>query len=250
MPGFRSYDFWLYHWLITPLLKVVWRHAEAVVANSQGLRQLAVDFYDRVEIGMIPNGVDVQQFEHTAHTWQPPHVVTVGRLVHQKGIDLLFEALAGLNNRPWQLTIVGAGPRRQILGEMAASMGIGAKVNFVGWKDNEELPPYYQAASIFVLPSRNEGMPNAVLEAMSSGLPVVASDISGNQELVREGETGFLVPSESPQELRRALARLMDDEGLCQRMGDAGRKLAETDYSWENTAARYLEIARRALGGE
>jgi glycosyltransferase involved in cell wall biosynthesis len=250
VPGFRSYDFWLYHWLITPLLKVVWSHAEAVVANSQGLRQLAMDFYSQVEIGMIPNGVDIHQFKLTEHTWQPPHMVTVGRLVHQKGLDLLFEALSGINQHPWKLTIVGAGPRRQILGEMVKKMGIAANVNFVGWKDNEELPPYYQAASIFVLPSRNEGMPNAMLEAMASGLPVVASDISGNQELVLEGQTGFLVPSESPAELRQALMRLMGDEELCCRMGAAGRKMAESAYSWENTAAKYLEIARRALGGE
>lgn len=250
VPGFRSYDFWLYHMLITPLLHVVWRYAAAVVANSQGLRQLALEFNHKYDIHMIPNGVDIDQFSETTRQWQPPHMVTVGRLVHQKGIDLLFEALAGLDQQPWKLTLVGAGPRRQLLENMAAELGIREKVAFAGWQDNLQLPPFYQAANLFVLPSRNEGMPNAVLEAMACGLPVVASDISGNQELVQHGQTGLLVPSESPDELRQALAQLMGNADLCRRMGAAGRQLAASEYTWENTAAKYLDIARRATGGE
>lgn len=250
VPGFRSYDFWLYHMLITPLLHVVWRYAHTVVANSEGLRQLALEFNNKYAIDMIPNGVDLEQFRCEERQWRPPHMVIVGRLVHQKGIDLLFEALAGLQDQPWQLTLVGAGPRRQLLEQMANDMGIRTRIEFAGWQDNQQLPPFYQAANMFVLPSRNEGMPNALLEAMASGLPVVASAISGNEELVRHGQTGLLVPTESPHELRQALAQLMGDEDLRRRMGEAGRQLAASQYSWDNTAESYLQLARRAAGGE
>ena len=250
VPGFRSYDFWLYHLLITPLLHVVWRKAEAVVANSQGLREIAIAFNDQVEIDVIPNGVDVEQFDLQPRDWAPPHLLSVGRLVHQKGFDLLLKALSGADQMPWQLTIVGAGPRKKLLMELAGKLGISSKVHFAGWQSNLDLPTFYHKANIFILPSRNEGMPNAVLEAMSCGLPVVATDIAGNQELVIEGETGYLVLPESPADLQQKLETLMADAALCQRMGEAGRRQVENHYTWDNTTESYLNIMRSAVGGK
>jgi glycosyltransferase involved in cell wall biosynthesis len=249
VPGFRKYDFWLYHLLITPFLHVVWKHAYRVVANSQGLRQLAENFNHKVKIDIIPNGVNLGKFTDTQRSWDPPRILAVGRLVYQKGFDLLLDALSSLSETPWELTIVGDGPRRPLLEKEAHDLGIGSRVHFAGWQDKSNLPRFYQEANLFVLPSRNEGMSNAVLEAMASNLPVIATSIAGNEELVSENKTGLLVPSESAEALRTALNKLMTNPAHLQEMGQAGRKSVEQNYSWINTAAQYQTLLEEAVEG-
>jgi glycosyltransferase involved in cell wall biosynthesis len=120
-------------------------------------------------------------------------------------------------------------------------------VTFLGWQSKEELAKDYQQASLFLFPSRHEGMPNAMLEAMSSGLPVVATEIAGNEELVVEGKTGFLVPSEDVDALRDALRKALTDSTLRERMGAASRLRVEKEYSWENVARQYSEYLEKIL---
>ena len=247
VPGFRKYDFWLYHLLITPFLHVVWKQAYRVVANSQGLRQLAQNFNNTVKIDIIPNGVNLEKFSETQRSWDPPKILAVGRLVYQKGFELLLKALSGLSEDPWELTVVGDGPRRPLLEKKALDLGISARVHFVGWQDKAELPHFYQEANLFVLPSRNEGMSNAVLEAMASNLPVIATRIAGNEELINEGKTGLLIPPESFEALRTALHKLMGDPKYRQEMGRAGRTFVEQNYSWKNTAAQYQVLLEEAV---
>ena len=247
VPGFRKYDFWLYHLLITPFLHVVWKQAYRVVANSQGLRQLAINFNQTVKIDIIPNGINLDEFTHTQRSWDPPRILVVGRLVYQKGFDLLLNALRGLSQDRWELTIVGDGPRRPLLEKEALDLGISSRVHFVGWQDKTDLPRYYQEANLFVLPSRNEGMSNAVLEAMASNLPVIATRIAGNEELVSEGKTGLLIPMDSEEALKTALHKLMGDPKCRQEMGKAGRSFVEQHYSWKNTAAQYQALLEEAV---
>jgi glycosyltransferase involved in cell wall biosynthesis len=102
----------------------------------------------------------------------------------------------------------------------------------------------YQQANVFLFPSRHEGMPNAILEAMASGLPVIASCIAGNEELVVDGETGYLVPSENIGSLQAALEKLLSDSGLREHMGVASRQYVESNYSWESTAQQYAFIGK------
>jgi glycosyltransferase involved in cell wall biosynthesis len=103
----------------------------------------------------------------------------------------------------------------------------------------------YGQANVFLFPSRHEGMPNALLEAMASGLPVIASCIAGNEELVADGETGYLVPSENVESLRAALKKLLSDAGLREQMGKASRQNVETNYSWESTAQQYALLLEK-----
>lgn len=247
VPGFRSYDFALYHKLISPVLHLVWRQAAAVVANSQGLRTLGRDFDNKVAIEIIPNGVESRQFANRGRQWSRPKLLTVGRVVYQKGIDIMFKALAALPDMDWDLMIVGDGSARPNLEKQAESLGLTDRVDFVGWQDKDGLVDYYRRANLFVYTSRDEGMSNAVLEAMAAGLPVVATRIAGNEELVLEGETGALVPSEDPEAVTAALMALIPDEAKREQMGAAGRERVNEFYTWEHTANQYLELMQTFL---
>jgi glycosyltransferase involved in cell wall biosynthesis len=247
VPGFRPYDFGRVHRRLAPLLRRVWRRAAAVVANSQGLRDLGHAFEPKVPIAVIPNGVNLEKFKVGERAWQPPRLLFVGRIVYQKGLDLLLDALAQLKQPVWTLDIVGDGPRMEKLQAQAKELGIANRLNFLGWQHGDELVRRYTEANLFVYPSRHEGMPNAVLEAMACGLPVLASQIAGNEELVAHKETGLLVPSEDANALQIALGELLPDSAARQRMGAAARKRVEAQYSWQRVGQEYLELVQHAL---
>jgi glycosyltransferase involved in cell wall biosynthesis len=128
------------------------------------------------------------------------------------------------------------------LKSLAHELGISERVEFLGWQSREDLVKWYHRSNIFLFPSRHEGMPNAVLEAMASGLPVVASRIAGNEELVLDGVTGLLVKPEDTDSLREGLRSLLGEEKTREHMGQASRKRVEAEYSWENVARQYSEI--------
>ena len=242
VPGFRPYDFALYHKLIAPFLRRIWRRSSGLVANSTGLKNLAVAFNDRVPISVIPNGVDLKYYAPVERDWDQPRMLFVGRLVYQKGLDILFEALKDLTSHPWKLSLVGDGPQREKLQSIVHQYGISDRVHFKCWLDGDDLVTQLQEANLFVFPSRHEGMPNAVLEAMACGLPVIASHIAGNEELVIDGENGLLVPSEDSVALRDAMSELLGSPSKRQRMGATGRQFIEANYSWSQIANQYLAL--------
>jgi glycosyltransferase involved in cell wall biosynthesis len=245
VPGFRPYDFRIYHQLVGPFLRVIWRNAAAVVANSRGLRQLATAFDSRFEIPIIPNGIDLDSYKTTGRDWTFPRLLSAGRIVHQKGLDLAMRALGGLKELDWEWRIAGDGPQVPMLQALANELGIRERVFFLGWQSREQLLKCYQQANVFLFPSRHEGMPNALLEAMASGLPVVASCIAGNEELVIDGDTGYLVPSEDIESLQVALRKVLMDSGLREQMGTASRQRVEANYSWESTAQQYALLLEK-----
>jgi glycosyltransferase involved in cell wall biosynthesis len=249
VPGFQPYDLAGYHRLTAPLIRFLWRAAAAVVANSRGLADLAACSAGAVPIRMIPNGVDAARFTPAEELSRegPVRLVFVGRLVRQKGLDVLLEALARLPGEAcFEATIIGDGPLRADLAAMAARLGLAAKVRFAGWVSRADMPETLRHADAFVFPSRDEGMPNAVLEAMASGLAVAATRIAGNEELVEEGRTGFLVPPDDAAALAAVIARLVADRNLCWRLGQAGREKAVREYSWRVVAEAYAALCAQA----
>jgi glycosyltransferase involved in cell wall biosynthesis len=120
------------------------------------------------------------------------------------------------------------------------------RVHFQGWLDKADLLAQYQKANIFVLPSRHEGMPNVVLEAMGCGLPVIATRIAGSEDLVLDGNTGYLINPDSPHELSEALLKLIDHKEDIKRMGEAARTRVIENFSWDSVADRYLTLLSRA----
>ncbi len=248
VPGFRPYDFWLYHKLAVPWLHPAWRNASAVVANSRGLYDLAKAFDSKVDILIVPNGVDSEEFHPTKHEWSPPRLLSVGRVVYQKGYDVAIRALAELKDQPWEWSIVGDGPYMPVLQRLTQECGLSNRVNFLGWRSVEQVKEQYAWANVFLHPSRHEGMPNAVLEAMASELPVVATRISGNEDLVVDGETGLLVPVDDAGALAASLKSLIAEPPERRRdMAQAGRRRIEGSFGWMRVAEQYEAILRKAI---
>ena len=247
VPGFRPYDFKWVHNSIAPFLRVIWGSASAVVANSRGLRDLALAFDPAREIPIIPNGVDGGMYRDDGRAWSPPRILSAGRVVYQKGFDLGLRALAQLTGLEWEWRIAGDGSQLEALRALANELGISQRVIFLGWLERGELSRCYHQANIFLFPSRHEGMPNAVLEAMASGLPVVATRIAGSEELVLDGETGALVKAEDVDALRESLRSLLTAEKMRVQMGHAARLRVEKEYSWEKAARQYSEIMEKII---
>ncbi|KMQ52620.1 glycosyl transferase family 1 [Chitinispirillum alkaliphilum] len=154
----------------------------------------------------------------------------IGRLSDEKSIDILLEAMSivGEYEPEAKLTVVGTGPLEESLKRYAEKIGVDKRVNFAGYRSNvfEAL----KEIDIFVLSSRTEGCPIVILEAMAAGVPVVATRVGGNPELVEDGRTGFLVPHSDPAAMAEAILKLTADSGKASRMGKEGRKVAFTKF--------------------
>jgi glycosyltransferase involved in cell wall biosynthesis len=140
------------------------------------------------------------------------------------------------------LDIVGDGPQRDELQRMAKGYGLIERLSWHGWLNKEGIRRLYRESDCFLNPSLYEGMPNSVLEAMASGLPVIASNIGGNNALVQDGQTGILFNLAEPAALAAAMAKLAREPEQGRLMGYRGRERVERDFSWESVAARYVEL--------
>lgn len=220
----------------------------ATIANSR----VVADACGDSNVVVIYPGIDVNKF-HPGET--PPSEVVVGtacRLEPVKGTQTLLQAIAILakDHPSVRLAIAGEGSLRQQLEKQAAQLGIQDKVLFLGWRD--DVCSLLQSWSIFVLPSFDEGFGVAVLEAMASGLPVVASDAGGLRELVVDGQTGFLVPVGDPDALADKILLLLRDPDLRIGMGSAGRRHARESFSRAEMVRKTADLYESLLdfGGE
>jgi glycosyltransferase involved in cell wall biosynthesis len=180
---------------------------------------------------------------------QPGAVVclTVARLVAGKGHELLLQAFARLASRFPELDLwfAGDGPELEALRARAEGLGVAARVQFLGFR--RDVPRLLRAADLLCHPSRKEGAPNSVREAMAAGLPVAAVAASGTPELMVEGETGFLSPVDDVPKLAANLERLVSSRELRARMGEAGRRRALAEFSENVCTERWLALLESCL---
>lgn len=227
------------------------RNADTIQSISAFTRDRLVEAgYRPDQIRMIPNAVAIPDMalhavrRGPAAAGQGTCVVTyVGRLVPVKGVDVLLLAWSKLPSRHQaRLLLIGDGPERPRLEAMAEELGLGSTVTFVGHSGDVE--SYLQSSDVYVQPSRQEGMPNSVLQAMACSLPIVATAISGNMDLVAPSKNGLLVPREDAVALSDALEKLIQDADMRQRMGEASRVRAAESYELQRVLDR-LETAYR-----
>jgi glycosyltransferase involved in cell wall biosynthesis len=206
----------------------------------------------REKIVVIPNGVDapapdVLQDRRAARSalglpFEGVLVGTVARLEPVKRLDVLLRAMGVLERVP--AVIVGYGSLERRLERIAEELGLGDRVRFAGYQP--DVWPWLSAFDVFALSSDWEGMPNAVLEAMAVGLPVVATSAGGTPDVVVQGVTGLLVPPGDHRSFAGALERLVRDSGLRQTMGEAGRRRVMDEFSAarmvQRTQALYAEL--------
>lgn len=234
------------------LLPAKLAHASTVATctgyNAAHLRSLVADDH-RGKVTCIPHGIDAARFAGSGRAEDPPVVLAVGQLKERKGLVHLVEACRILRARgtDFRCEIVGDGPLRDDLARAVASRGLGEVVAMRGALDSDEVRERYRAASVFALPcvlgedGDRDGIPNVILEAMASGLPVVSTRHSGIPEAVQDGVTGLLVAPADPVDLADALQRLLDDPRLSRRLGDAGRRAVATSFDVEANVRRFRQ---------
>ncbi len=235
----------------------LFERADAATAVSRALVNEAVNLYPalREKARVIHNGLGQEWFEaaHEQSSWAnseekdaEPFVLFVGRFHHQKGLDVLLRAWAAMHTSAPEgtvLRLVGEGPEDEKLKALVQELGIAKSVRFAGFVRREQLPSLYSRARVLVLPSRYEGLPVTLLEAGASGALSVATDISGNREIIEDGVTGFLVQPESVAELAQALSRALAlTEEERQRMGRAARERIRREFSEESIISQYLNV--------
>jgi glycosyltransferase involved in cell wall biosynthesis len=168
---------------------------------------------------------------------------------HQvKGLDLLLEAIPRiLASHDVTLSVIGTGDLVQQYKAACRELGLEKRVRFLGFIEHSKLPAYFRSAHLFALPSRREGMPLVVVEAMASALPVVATAIGGVPEVVTDGETGLLVPPNDPRALADAVIDLLDDPGRMKSMGHKGRERVRAHFTWDKVAKATLKFYQEIL---
>jgi glycosyltransferase involved in cell wall biosynthesis len=198
-------------------------------------------------VPIIYNGVETDVFTPERSTSSAIRLLCVGRLIERKGQHHLLRSFAQLRARHTQallLTLVGTGDAEPELRQLAQDLGLADAVRFLGFVPRAEMPEVYRHADIFVLPSQSEGMSIALLEAMSAGLPVVVTDTGGTDELVTPGENGLVVQWADLGGLTSALAQIIGDPALRERMGSRSRARA-CELSWGAITQQYVDLMRQ-----
>lgn len=211
---------------------------------------------------VVPNGTDPQHFQPHDASALRRHlgfsdrriVLTVGRLVHRKGVDTVLRALPAIaeNCPDVAYVVVGTGPDQGRLERLAKRLGVANRVRFVGTVDHDRLPLYYSAADLFVMPAREdppdvEGFGLVFLEANACGTPVIGARTGGIPDAIVDGETGLLVPANAPEALAEAATRILTTLGLADTLGRQGRHRAVNEASWDHTARRAYALIASAL---
>ena len=245
IPGAQKRFKYIYK-VISPILRKIWGEADALIANSVGLKKRAQRFENRYEIQVIENGVDDQFFcpSDIKKEDSTLKILFVSRLIEGKGLQFIIPNIRDINDevvkkgkKGIKLLIVGDGPYRQTLETLTKENGADCIVSFEGRKNKDEVGEYYRSADLFILPSLSEGMPNVVLEAMASGLPIVMTPCEGSKELI-DGN-GIISKHDGFGE---ALIKMCTSDDQRTRMGQNSRKLVQECFRWELIAQRYLAL--------
>jgi glycosyltransferase involved in cell wall biosynthesis len=230
--------------------RMAYTGAHRVVANCRAAAdRLRLERLPERKIAIVSNGVDPSRFAERHERATLSRVVAVANLRPEKGHDVLIDAAALVLRRfpETRFDIVGGGPMRDVLAVRARTQGVAHAVRLLGHQD--DVPKAFDDADVFVHPSRSEAFPNAVLEAMAAGLPIVASDVGGIPELIENERNGLLSPVGNPDALAERMCRLIADPPLAARLASAARHDARTRFSFERMVtafeALYLSELRR-----
>jgi len=247
VPGFNS-RFSSQYVFLKPITKQVWKASGAIIANSKGLKELALKTDEKAEIDIIYNGISIEEFSaKTDYHKEYFTALTVARLIERKGIDDLIRAIHllvrdGVTNV--NLKIIGKGNMEEQLKALSTELNVTEYINFLEYVPHEELSFHYLTSDVFVLPSKNEGMSNTVLEAMASGLPIITTDTGGTAELI-DGN-GIIVPINSPHSIKNAILRYNNSFEIKRKHGIRSKEIAEK-LNWNEIMKEYFEIYKMML---
>lgn len=234
---------------LRPLMRLIWKKASCVIANSEQLGHLARRVSPTLAVPVIPNGIDTNHFFPAAVEPFPQKrftIVCVARNVAGKNIHLLLESIAALRNqyKHIHVEIVGDGKEHHELVRIAERFNLLDRVHFHGIVAYDALPEIYRNAHVFILPARNDGFSNTALEAMASGLPIILTDTGSGKHLV--SGNGLLVSPNHSAELTQAIKQMVVNTQLRHAFRRASRANA-MNYSWGVAAEHYKELYERII---
>jgi glycosyltransferase involved in cell wall biosynthesis len=245
-------------WRLSKIEEASAKNASLLVTVSKYSSGKMVQFYgvDEKKIRVVPNGVDIDRFKPSKVDAKLKRqigldsklcVLFVGRLIPRKGLSFLVEAAKHIVEEFEQtlFVVVGDGPLKSGLRARLEKMNLSRNFNFLGDVNESVLPALYNCADVFVLPSIQEGQGIALLEAQATGKPVVAFDVGGVREAVRDKETGFLMKPDSSQ-LAEAVMKLLSNYSVREKMGSKGREFVSDNFSWDVCAQKMLKVYREA----
>lgn len=227
----------------------IWRHAAAVVANSEDLRQLALQSSPVQKISVIPNGVDTTKFYPDSKQKNFEFTIIYNsRFIERKGIRYLIDAFIQFAKeyRNVRLLTMSTGSLEAEMKERIRRAGLASRAEFHGFIDpkTDRIAANYRRGHVFVLPSLNEGMSNSLLEAMASGLPIITTKTGGSSKLIKKN--GIIVPKRSSAALQQALRKIINSPDLGEGIGRQSRQLAES-HSWQSVALAYQNVYHQVL---
>ncbi len=224
----------------------VLRQGQLITAVSGSCHDELNAYYGLEDSLVIPNAVDAGVFRPAAGYDGAGNgsdtVLYAGSFIAKKGIFDLVEAAGILtfrDNIKLNYVLAGSGPLARAIRKRVKKYGLEELFSFPGFLDRPALLTAYQGAKMFVFPSYHEGLPTVILEALACGLPVVATNVPGNKDLIRDGQTGLLVEPRQPEKLAEAMKTLCCDEKMCRRLGETGRKMVTEQYSWSKVAREF-----------
>ena len=217
--------------LIKPLLNLAYCRARSLDANSQFLKRLVLTSFPGLKIKVINNGVDVKKFYPAKKPIDQPMILCTSRLGQRKGVEYLIQAMALVPKA--KLLLVGSGALELKLKQLVKKLHLSSRVKLLGMVEHGRLGPIYRRARLFVLPSLSESQSNSLLEALASGLPVVATNIGGNPELVNS-QNGILIPAANSRALAEAIIQALNQPWPKISLGQ--------QFSWAKTAQEYYSI--------
>lgn len=230
------------------------RGADAVMVNAQCMRETCVrdEGLPLAKVHLVYNGIDLAAFDPAvkAEATGRPTIAVIANLHASKGHLDLIEAVARLRAGLPDLLVLcaGEGPMRPVIEQQIRFHGLREVVQLLGHR--RDVGALLAQAQVFCAPSHFEGQSSAVIEAMAARLPVVATKVGGNPELVQDGETGLLTPPRDPAALADALLAVLRDPALGRKLGEAGRRRVETEFSLPALSRRLAELYRTVLDGD
>jgi glycosyltransferase involved in cell wall biosynthesis len=192
---------------------------------------------------VVPNVVDLQRFAPGASGGAAPHLIVTRNLEDIYDIPTALRAFVGICDAfpGATLTVAGSGPRRDALVQLATELGIAGEVTFTGRLDNENIAELYRRADVVLNPSRVDNMPNSLLEAMASGVPIVSTDVGGIPYFVRHEETALLVPPNDPVAMTAAALQILTDQALARRLRIRGLDAVKA-YMWPRVRVQLAAV--------
>jgi glycosyltransferase involved in cell wall biosynthesis len=236
-----------FRWVF-PFTTPIWKDAARVVAVSGYTRELALEHY-YVDIDVIPNGVDTQQITPQELTQNEiPRIVFAGRFMEQKNPLQLVRVLARLKDKPWTCVMLGDGPLRLEVEDLIAQHQLDGRINLMGWVEPEVVLHEFAASDILLMPSRSEGLPVVGVQALASGLVIVASMVGGFMDLVDHGRNGYLLDPDDENAFVNALAGLLtSDEKLQAYKFESLKKAKQFDLG--NIVNQYEMVFHQVVQG-